>query len=64
MERLRLDEEYNQAKSKWLQETRIDSVVDEEAIAKLVSNWTGIPVSRMLEGEAEKLLQMEERIHE
>jgi len=64
VERLRLDEEYNQAKSKWLQETRIDSVVDEEAIAKLVSNWTGIPVSRMLEGEAEKLLQMEERIHE
>jgi len=64
VERLRLDEEYNQAKSKWLQETRIDSVVDEEAIAKLVSNWTGIPVSRMLEGEADKLLQMEERIHE
>ena len=64
VERLRLDEEYNQAKSKWLQETRIDSVVDEEAIAKLVSNWTGIPVSRMLQGEADKLLQMEERIHE
>ena len=64
VERLRLEEEYNQAKSKWLQETRIDSVVDEEAIAKLVSNWTGIPVSRMLEGEADKLLQMEERIHE
>jgi len=64
VERLRLDDEYNQAKSKWLQETRIDSVVDEEAIAKLVSNWTGIPVSRMLEGEADKLLQMEERIHE
>jgi len=38
--------------------------VDEEIIAKLISNWTGIPVSQMLEGEAEKLLHMEERIHE
>jgi len=64
VERLRLEEEYNQAKSKWLQEERIDSVVDEEDIAEMVSKWTGIPVSRMLEGEAEKLLQMEERIHE
>jgi len=33
-------------------------------IAQLVSNWTGIPVSQMLEGESEKLLQMEDRIHE
>jgi len=43
---------------------KIDSVVDEETIAGLVSKWTGIPVSRMLEGEAEKLLHMEERLHE
>jgi len=64
VERLRLEEQYNQAKSKWLQEKRIDGVVDEEDIAELVSKWTGIPVSRMLEGEAEKLLHMEERIHE
>jgi ATP-dependent Clp protease ATP-binding subunit ClpC len=64
VERLRLEEEYNQAKGKWLHEERIDSVVDEEGIAELVSTWTGIPVSRMLEGEADKLLQMEERIHE
>ena len=63
-ERLRLEEEYNQAKRKWLQEERIDSVVDEEGIAALVSKWTGIPVSRMLEEEAEKLLHMEERVHE
>ncbi|MFQ5988117.1 MAG: AAA family ATPase, partial [Dehalococcoidia bacterium] len=64
VERLRLEEEYNRAKTKWLQEKRIDSVVDEEDIAELVSKWTGIPVSRMLEGEAEKLLHMEERLHE
>lgn len=63
-ERLRLEEEYNQAKSEWLQHEKIDEVVDEENIAKLISIWTGIPVSQMLEGEAEKLLHMEERIHE
>lgn len=63
-DRLRLEEEYNQAKTKWLKEKRIDSPVDEEGIAELVSMWTGIPVSRMLEGEADKLLQMEERIHD
>ncbi len=37
--------------------------VDEEDIAEVVAKWTGIPVSRMLEGEKEKLLHMEERIH-
>jgi len=63
-ERLRLEEQYNQAKSEWLQQEKIDEVVDEENIAKLISNWTGIPVSQMLEGEAEKLLHMEKRIHE
>ncbi len=36
--------------------------VDEEDIAKVVSQWTGIPVSRMLEGEREKLLKMENRL--
>jgi len=62
-ERLRLEEEYNQAKSQWLKQEKIDEVVDEEDIAQLISKWTGIPVSQMLEGEAEKLLHMEERIH-
>ena len=36
--------------------------VDEEEIAAIVSRWTGIPVSRMLEGEVRKLLTMEERL--
>jgi ATP-dependent Clp protease ATP-binding subunit ClpB len=36
--------------------------VDEEDIAEVVSKWTGIPVARMLEGEVQKLLQMEERL--
>ncbi|HUX44353.1 MAG TPA: ATP-dependent chaperone ClpB [Terracidiphilus sp.] len=38
--------------------------VDEEDIAGIVSKWTGIPVSRMLEGEVKKLVQMEERLGE
>jgi ATP-dependent Clp protease ATP-binding subunit ClpB len=38
--------------------------VDEEDIAAIVSKWTGIPVSRMLEGEVKKLVQMEDRLRE
>jgi len=63
-ERLRLEQEYNQARSNWLQQEKIDGEVDEEDIAQLISKWTGIPVSQMLEGEAEKLLHMEDRIHD
>jgi ATP-dependent Clp protease ATP-binding subunit ClpB len=38
--------------------------VDEEDIAKLVSKWTGIPVGRLLEGEAQKLVHMEDRLRQ
>ncbi|MFQ5900433.1 MAG: ATP-dependent chaperone ClpB [Thermodesulfobacteriota bacterium] len=38
--------------------------VDAEDIAEIVSNWTGIPVARMLEGEVEKLLKMEDKLKE
>ena len=37
--------------------------VDADEIAEVVAKWTGIPVSRMLEGEVEKLIRMEERLH-
>lgn len=37
--------------------------VDEEDIAKVVSKWTGIPVSKMLEGEREKMIEMDDRLH-
>jgi ATP-dependent Clp protease ATP-binding subunit ClpB len=37
--------------------------VDEEEVAEVVSKWTGIPVSKMLEGEREKLLRMEDALH-
>jgi ATP-dependent Clp protease ATP-binding subunit ClpB len=38
--------------------------VDADDVAEVVARWTGIPVSRLLEGETEKLLHMEERLHE
>jgi ATP-dependent Clp protease ATP-binding subunit ClpB len=38
--------------------------VDAEDIAEVVGKWTGIPVSRLLEGEVEKLVHMEERLHQ
>jgi ATP-dependent Clp protease ATP-binding subunit ClpB len=38
--------------------------VDEEDVAEVVAKWTGIPVSRLLEGEVQKLVKMEQRLHE
>jgi len=52
-----------------LQELQSDSTmlkeeVDDEDVAEVVAKWTGIPVSRLMEGEVEKLVHMEERLHE
>ncbi len=63
IQRLGLEKEYEETRSKWLQEEKIDNGVDEETIAELVAKWTGIPVSRMLEGETEKIIHMEEGLH-
>ena len=63
-ERLGLEEKYKKSRDKWLKEKKIPELVDEEAIAELVAKWTGIPVTRMLEGETEKLINMEDNIHE
>ncbi|WOI54344.1 ATP-dependent chaperone ClpB [Parvularcula sp. LCG005] len=41
----------------------VQEVVDSEAIAHVVSKWTGIPVDKMLEGQREKLMQMEDALH-
>jgi ATP-dependent Clp protease ATP-binding subunit ClpB len=38
--------------------------VDEEDVAEVVSRWTGVPVSRLMEGEVEKLVKMEDALHE
>ncbi|MDE3162971.1 MAG: ATP-dependent chaperone ClpB [Acidobacteriota bacterium] len=45
-------------------ERMLKEEVDEEDVATIVSKWTGIPVSRMLEGEVKKLVHMEERLRE
>ena len=63
-ERLRIESEFEADRDSWLKEKDIDMVVEAEDIAELISQWTGVPVSRLLEGEAEKLLNMEERLHE
>jgi ATP-dependent Clp protease ATP-binding subunit ClpB len=62
----RLERELNQETSR-LKETQGKSAllkveVDENDIAKVVASWTGVPVSRLLEGETEKLLHIEERL--
>ncbi len=63
-ERMRLQQQYDQARVEWQKDKKLDSVVDEEDIAALVAQWTGIPVSRMMETETDKLVHMEERIHQ
>ncbi len=62
-ERLALETEYNAKRAVWQKEQGLDEIVDEEDIAEIVAKWTGIPVSRMLQTEAEKLLEMETRLH-
>ncbi len=45
------------------EKTLVRNVVGENEVAEVVSRWTGIPVSKMMEGEREKLLRMEEELH-
>src|SRR5687768_14122941 len=45
-------------------EPMVKEEVDEDDIAAVVARWTGIPVDRLLEGEVEKLVHMEERLHQ
>jgi ATP-dependent Clp protease ATP-binding subunit ClpC len=63
-ERLRLEQEFNGKREKWEIEHHIDEVVDVNDIAEVVHQWTGIPLSQMMESESAKLLHMEERLHE
>ncbi len=63
-ERLRLEQEFNAAREAWQREKNIDEVVDVQDIAEVVATWTGIPVTALLETEAERLVHMEERLHE
>jgi len=63
-ERLRLETEYNDKRLVWEREHQLDGQVDGNDIAEVIAQWTGIPVSQMLESEAERLLKMEDRLHE
>ena len=63
-DRLRLDSEFQEARDKWRLENKLDEYVEESDIAEVVASWTGIPVNQMMETEAIKLLNMEERLHE
>jgi len=61
---LALQSEFEIEREAWLKSSNLDEVVDDEDVAQIVSSWTGVPVSRMLETEREKLIHMEERLHD
>jgi ATP-dependent Clp protease ATP-binding subunit ClpC len=63
-QRMTLETQYNEQVAAWRCEQGLDEVVGEEDVAQVVASWTGIPVTRMLETEASKLLEMEERLHQ
>src|SRR5438270_1110559 len=48
----------------WPENAMVKEEVDEDDVAAVVARWTGIPVDRLLEGETEKLINMEERLHQ
>ncbi len=63
-ERLRIEQDFNDQREKWEADHQLDEVVDVDDIAEVVNQWTGIPLTQMMESETEKLLHMEERLHE
>ncbi|PZS01950.1 MAG: Clp protease, partial [Candidatus Chloroheliales bacterium] len=63
-ERLALQEDYEAKKGQWLAEHQLDDVVDDEDIADIVAKWTGIPVKKMMASDMQKLVEMEDKLHE
>ena len=63
-ERVRVEEAYNELVVGWRVEANLDDIVDESDIAAVVSAWTGIPVSNLLQTETAKLLHMEEKLRD
>ncbi len=63
-QRINLQADFNLKREMWHQENQLDETIEEKDIAEVVSSWTGIPVARMMETEAEKLLRMEDALHE
>ncbi len=62
-ERLRLEMEHETELARWRTEKQIRDTVEDEDIARLISEWTGIPVTRMLEEETARLVRMEDDLH-
>ncbi|MBX3085175.1 MAG: AAA family ATPase [Anaerolineae bacterium] len=62
--RLQKETDYETAREEWQRENTLDEIVDANDIADVISRWTGIPLNQMLETESEKLLRMEEALHE
>ena len=62
-QRLPLERDFTSQRDSWFREQKLDDRVGEEDIASLVAKWTGVPVSRLLETEAARLLHMEESLH-
>ena len=58
-----IEQEFEEGRAKFLGRERGDMVVREEDIAELIARWTGIPATRLMEGEAERLLHLEDRLH-
>jgi ATP-dependent Clp protease ATP-binding subunit ClpC len=64
VERLRMGGEFKEHRDRWEAEQHLTDIVNVKDIAEVVAQWTGIPVTQMMETESEKLLQMEDRLHE
>ena len=62
-QRLPLERDFTSQRHSWFREQKLEDRVGEENIASLVAKWTGVPVSRLLETEAARLLHMEESLH-
>lgn len=58
-----LKKQLDEVRDQWRKSSKYSDLVDEEVIAEVVGLWTGIPVSKIVEGEADRLLNLEEILH-
>jgi len=63
-ERLKLEAEFQEQREVWRQHQNLDEVVEDTDIAEVVASWTGIPLSSLLQTEADRLLVMEDHLHQ
>ncbi|MBN9649001.1 ATP-dependent Clp protease ATP-binding subunit [Terrisporobacter glycolicus] len=63
-EQRKTQEQLEKIRERWNKSSKYNNVVDEEVIAEVVGLWTGIPVNRMMEEETERLLKLEDILHE